>query len=159
MRRHAGLTRHRLLGLGIAAVVAALDLWTKRYASVHFVDSPVVVIPGLITFTYTENPGGAFSIFPNGGQVIGVLALAVTVYIILALKEERARFEVIGLGLVIGGAGGNLADRLFRADGVLDGSVIDWIDMWVIPTFNIADASVSFAAAWLLVGTWMTRSS
>lgn len=153
------MTRRPFLGLGIATVVVALDLWTKRHASIHFVDSPVVVIPGFITFTYTENPGGAFSIFPNGGQVIGVLALAVTVYIVLALREGRARFEVIGLGLVIGGAGGNLADRLFRADGVLDGSVIDWIDMWVIPTFNIADASVSIAVALLLIGTWVSGSS
>ena len=157
VRRQIELIRRYSLGLGVAAVIVLADLLTKRYASIHFVEEPVVVIPGFLTFTYTENPGGAFSLFQNGGQVIGVLAIIVTVFVILALRTERSALEVVALGLVIGGATGNLVDRIFRGDGILDGPVIDWIDMWWIPTFNIADASVTVAVVLILGNAWLTK--
>ena len=151
------LIRRYLLALGISATVVIADLLTKRYASIHFVDNPVEVIPGFLTFTYTENPGAAFSLFQNGGQVVGVAAIIVTVVVLFALRTDRPTTEVVALGLVIGGAVGNLIDRVFRGDGFLDGRVIDWIDMWWIPTFNIADASVTIAVGLLLIHTWRTR--
>lgn len=130
---------------------------TKRFASINFVDAPVEVIPGFLTFTFHENPGAAFSLFQNGGQVVGIAAIFVTVAVLVALRAERPKLEVVALGLVIGGAVGNLINRFFRGEGFLDGKVIDWIDLWWIPTFNIADAAVTVAVGLLLIHAWKTK--
>ncbi len=157
MRDQTQLIRRYATGLAIATMVVVADLLTKRFASLNFVDSPVEVIPGFLTFTYHENPGAAFSFFQNGGPIIGVAAILVTVAVLFALRTERPSIEVVALGLVIGGAVGNLIDRFFRGDGFLDGSVIDWIDMWWIPTFNIADSAVTIAVGLLLIHAWPKR--
>lgn len=157
MRSQDALTKRYVTALGVAVGVIAADLLTKRYASLNFTGDPVEVIPGFLTFTYTENPGAAFSFFPDGGQVIGVIAIAIAAFVVGSLRAPRPPFEVVVLGLVLGGALGNVADRVFRGDGFLDGRVIDWVDLWWIPTFNIADASVTIAVALLLIYAWRTR--
>jgi signal peptidase II len=144
-------------GFGIAAVLVFADLLTKRYAALHFAGNPVEVIPNFFGFTYVENPGGAFGLFQNGGTVIGIAAIIVTIVVLVALARERPLLEIVALGFVLGGALGNLVDRFARGDGIIDGPVIDWIELWVIPTFNIADASVTVAVALLLIHAWRSR--
>ena len=151
------MIRRYTFALTIATTVVVADVLTKRYASLNFVDAPVEVIPGFLSFTYHENPGAAFSLFQDGGSIVGVAAIVVTGVVLFALRTERPTLELVALGLVIGGAVGNLIDRIFRGDGFLDGKVIDWIDMWWIPTFNIADAAVTVAVGLLLIHTWRTR--
>lgn len=151
------LTKRYLTGLGVASAVVAADLWTKRYAALHFKGNPVEVIPGFFGFTYVENPGGAFGFFQGGGTLIALAAIVVTIFVVVALAGERAKLETVALGLVLGGAVGNLIDRFARGDGIVDGPVIDWIELWIIPTFNIADASVTVAVALLLIHAWRTR--
>lgn len=151
------MIRRYTLAVGLGSAVVALDLATKRYAALSFVDGPVEVIPGFLSFTYVENPGAAFSLFTNAGPVMGVLAILVTGFVLGSLRVGRPRLEIVALGLVLGGANGNLMDRIFRGDGFLDGKVIDWIDLWVIPTFNVADMSVTFAVVLLLIHAWRTR--
>jgi signal peptidase II len=143
--------------LAIAAAVVTLDLWTKRYASLHFGNDPIEVVRGFFGFTYIENPGGAFGSFPGGGVVIGVAALIITGVVLVAMARARPALETVALGLVLGGAIGNLVDRFARGAGIIDGSVIDWIELWIIPTFNLADATVTVAVALLLIQTWRTR--
>lgn len=151
------MTRRYATATGIALVVVIADLVTKRFASLNFVDDPVEVIPGFLTFTYTENPGAAFSLFPDAGPVIGVIAIGIAAFILWSLRFPRPRFEVVVLGLILGGALGNVIDRIFRGEGFLDGRVIDWVDLWWIPTFNIADASVTVSVGLLLIYTWRIR--
>jgi len=151
------LIRRYLIGLGIAAAVVVADLLTKRYAALNFDGNPVEIIPGFFGFTYVENPGGAFGMFQNGGVVIGVAALVITIVVLVALAAERPMLETVALGFVVGGAVGNLVDRFARGDGLLDGPVIDWIELWWIPTFNIADTSVTVAVALLLIHAWRNR--
>jgi signal peptidase II len=151
------LIRRYLIGFGIAAGVVILDLWTKRYAALHFDGNPVEVIPGFFGFTYIENPGGAFGFFQDGGTIIGIAAIVVTGVVLVALASPRGMPETVALGFVLGGAIGNLVDRFARGDGLLDGPVIDWIELWVIPTFNLADASVTLAVALLLIQSWRKR--
>lgn len=151
------MTRRYLIGLGVAAVVVTADLLTKRYAALSFDGNPVEVIPGFFGFTYVENPGGAFGMFQDGGAIIGIAALIIAVVVMFALASDRPRLETIALGLVVGGAVGNLVDRFARGDNVIDGSVIDWIELSIIPTFNIADASVTVAVALLLIHAWWNR--
>lgn len=149
--------RRYLTGIGIAAALVVADLLTKRYAALNFDGNPVEVIPGFFGFTYVENPGGAFGLFPGGGTVIGIAAIVVTIIVLVALAGERPVLETVALGFVLGGAVGNLVDRFARGEGIIDGSVIDWIELWVIPTFNIADASVTVAVALLLIHAWRSR--
>lgn len=151
------MTRRFALAVGLGAAIVAVDLVTKRYAALTFAGNTVEVIPGFLSFTFVENPGAAFSLFSDAGPVMGVLAIIVTGFVLWSLRVERPALEVVALGLVLGGAIGNLADRIFRGDGFLDGKVIDWIDLWWIPTFNVADMSVTFAVALLLIGAWRTR--
>jgi len=151
------LIRRYLIGFGIAAGVVALDLLTKRYAALHFDGNPVEIIPGFFGFTYIENPGGAFGFFQDGGTIIGVAAIIVTGAVLVALARARPMLETVALGFVLGGAIGNLVDRFARGDGLLDGPVIDWIELWIIPTFNLADASVTLAVALLLIQAWRKR--
>jgi signal peptidase II len=151
------VTRRYLLAGGIAGVVVAVDLFTKRFAAINLVDERVEVIPGFLEFTYHENPGAAFSLFQSGGQFLAVAALVIVGILLFSLRTERPTIETVAYGSVMGGALGNLADRVFRGDGWLDGSVIDWIDLSFIPTFNIADASITVAVALLVIGAWTHR--
>lgn len=151
------MIRRYLIALGIAAGVVILDLWTKRYAALHFDGNPVEIIPGFFGFTYIENPGGAFGFFQNGGTIIGIAAIVVTGVVLVALASPRPTLETVALGFVLGGAIGNLVDRFARGDGLIDGPVIDWIELWIIPTFNLADASVTLAVALLLIQAWRKR--
>ena len=151
------MTRRYLVSGSIAAAVVTADLATKRMAALFFADEPVTLIPDVLAFTYTENPGAAFSLFQNAGPLLGVAAIVVSLGILFILRKPRPMIEVIALGLVLGGAVGNLVDRVFRGPGLLDGRVIDWISLWPIPTFNIADAAVTSAVALLLIHTWQTR--
>ena len=157
MRLTAVLTRRYYLPVAIAATVVAADLWTKRHASLNFGADPVTVIDGFLDFTYVENSGGAFGLFPGGGQIISIAAIVVTGIVIGALATARPRLEVIALGLILGGAIGNLVDRFARGEGLIDGPVIDWINLWFIPTFNLADASVTVAVALLIIHSWRSR--
>jgi signal peptidase II len=151
------LIRRYLIGLGIATAIVVADLLTKRYAAINFDGNPVEIIPGFFGFTFVENPGGAFGMFQNGGVIIGIAALIITVVVLVALAAERPLAETIALGLVVGGAVGNLVDRFARGDGIIDGAVIDWVELWWIPTFNIADSSVTVAVALLLIHAWRTK--
>jgi signal peptidase II len=151
------LIRRYALVLGIVAAVVILDAVTKRWASIEFADGPLVLIPGFLTLTYVENPGAAFGSLQNAGPVLGVAAIVVSSALLYTLRHPRPMLEVLGFALVISGALGNLMDRIFRGPGLLDGKVIDWIELWWIPTFNLADASITIAVSLLLIQAWRTR--
>jgi signal peptidase II len=151
------LTRRPLLSLALAGAVVVADLVSKRWASVRFADGETYLIPGILGFTLRENPGAAFGTFQNAGQVVGLLAIVVSVVVVGILLRPRPRLESLGFALILGGALGNISDRIFRGEGILDGAVIDWIILWRIPTFNLADAAVNVGVALLLVHAWRTR--
>lgn len=139
-----------------AVVVVVADALTKRWASLTFTAEPVDILGSFLQFRYVENSGAAFSMFQGAGPVFGVAAVAAIALILWFLRHPRSRWETFGLGLVMGGAAGNLVDRIARGPGLLDGAVIDWINLWFIPTFNLADASITVAVVVLLIGSWTT---
>lgn len=155
--RTQGLIRRYALGAGLAILVVSLDALTKRWASIELVDGDIVLIPDFLVLTFTENPGAAFSMFENAGPFLGMTALVVSSVILWSLRLERPVLETIAFGLIVGGALGNVVDRIFRGPGFLDGMVIDWIDLWWIPTFNVADMSITIAVGLLLIHAWQTR--
>lgn len=154
MRIEEELKRRYGISLAIAIFVVALDLVTKRLAATSFAGDGLTVIPGVLWFTYGENPGAAFSIFTDGGPLFGAVAVIAAAAILFALRNPRPRSEVIAFGMVMGGAVGNLIDRIARGDSFLDGHVIDWIRFPHFPIFNIADSSITLAVALLFIASF-----
>lgn len=151
--------RPYLIAVPLAGLTVAIDLWTKRVAASSFIGAPRVIIPGVLTFTYGENRGAAFSMFQEGGPLLALAAVVAIGFILWALRVPRPRLEVAGLGLIMGGAAGNLVDRLARGEGLVDGLVIDWIQFPNFPIFNIADSSLTIGVGLMLLATWRSRPS
>ena len=102
--------------------------------------------------TLAVNPGAAFGVGTSYTAVIALVACGVVVYVFRIAARLRSLAWTIGLGLLLGGAAGNLGDRLFRAPGPLRGSVVDWLNLPHFPwTFNLADVSITCAAVLVAV--------
>jgi signal peptidase II len=153
-----GADRGRRLGvvLGIGVAVAVADQLTKAWALSALADGPVHVL-GPLRLALVHNTAAAFGL---GGGLVPLLALAalgVVVYLI-ASGAAAARLPVaIAMGLLLGGAVGNLADRVFRAPGLLRGAVVDFVDLQFWPVFNVADMGITCGCVMLLL--WAGRSS
>jgi signal peptidase II len=106
----------------------------------------------------TYNTGAAFSMFSKGGPILGVIAVGVIVMIMFVLKDASRKAEAIALGMVLGGSIGNLTDRLFRGDGLLDGAVVDFIDFSFFATFNVADMGITLGVGLLLLVSFFFKS-
>lgn len=157
--RSSGVIRRQVTAYLIAGAVVGLDLVTKRWAAIQyakgtFADGPMTIIPGILSFRFVENPGAAFSMFEEAGPFLGMAAVIAVAVVAASLGKARPTHEVVAFGLIIGGALGNLIDRIARGPGILDGKVIDWIDLRPIPTFNIADSAITVAVAILIIGSW-----
>lgn len=96
------------------------------------------------------NSGMAFSKGQGLGRLIGLLAIGVAVWLWLSLRKVSTTIGVVGTAMLIGGAIGNVVDRLFRGDAWLRGSVVDFIDLQWFPVFNVADSSVTIGAILLI---------
>ncbi len=130
--------------VGVAAlVVLALDQLTKRWAVDRLKGQLPIDVVWTLRFTYAENTGMAFSKGTGAGRWISLVVVAIVVALVLLARNVRTVGGLVLIGVVIGGAFGNLVDRVFRAhDGLLTGGVVDWIDVQWWPIFNIADAAV-----------------
>lgn len=96
-----------------------------------------------LRFNRAENTGMAFSRGASSGPLIGLLAFGIVVVLCLFARKMTSRLQLVLVGVVCGGALGNIADRLFRAaDGFMSGAVVDFIDVQWWPIFNIADMAV-----------------
>jgi signal peptidase II len=132
----------------VAAVVVAADAISKALVLARLPEhQPVPLLHGLITLDLTFNAGAAFGVGTSYTAAIALIVCGVIVYIVRTTRRLRSLAWTIGLGLLLGGAVGNLGDRLFRAPGPLRGQVVDWINLPHFPwTFNLADASITCAA-------------
>ncbi len=140
------------LAVAVAAVAILIDQATKIWAVAALDDGPIQIFGDVLRFRLTRNTGAAFSSLQGLGPLIGIAALGVVGLIFVMLRQVPRRIEVVGLGMVLGGAIGNLLDRIFRGDGFLDGAVVDWIDPSFFPTFNGADSAITIGVAVLLIG-------
>ncbi|WP_228817942.1 signal peptidase II [Nocardia transvalensis] len=139
----------------VAAVVFALDLGTKALVVAKMKPGePISIIDDVVRLTLVRNPGAAFSMATGMTWLLTLIAAAVVVGVIRIGRSLRSVGWAVGLGLVLGGAVGNLIDRLFRAPGPLQGHVVDFISVtkwW--PVFNVADSSIVCGAILLVVLT------
>lgn len=133
------LRRRRLaLALAIAVVVLVVDQVTKTLALENLSSGPVHLV-GPLSLALAFNSGVAFSIGSGLTLPIVLIGLGLVVLIAWFLRGAPSTGVAVGLGLVLGGAAGNLSDRLFRGRG---GAVVDFIHLSFWPTFNIADSAI-----------------
>lgn len=136
----------------VAAVVLVLDVITKCLAVALLTpNQPVSIIGDTVTWTLVRNPGAAFSMATGYTWVLTLIAMAVVVGIIWMGRRLVSPWWALGLGMILGGALGNLVDRFFRWPGPLQGHVIDFLSIGWWPVFNVADPAV-VGGAILLVG-------
>lgn len=141
-----GTLTPRRLAFTVAALVIAFDQITKAVAVAALSDRPAVLIDGFLQFRLVRNPGAAFSLLQGAGSLIALGAIAAAILIVLMVHRMEVTSEAAALGLVLGGAIGNLIDRVFRGSGLLDGRVVDFIDFDFFPTFNVADSAITIGA-------------
>ena len=153
------MTNHsaRFVHLLIAMIVFLLDRWTKRLISARIaMYSHIQIIPGFFRLTHTENTGAAFSLFADSpahwktAMLIGFSAIALVVVSVLLWKQTRPlTITGIALSLILGGAAGNLWDR------VVSGRVVDFLLVYVKtyqwPVFNLADSAIVIGASLLVI--------
>ena len=144
----------RLLALAISAATVAADQLTKWWVVSTLPGHPVEVIPGVLWLRYTENTGAAWGLLPGAGSLIALGAIAAAVVILLVVRRLERRLETVAMGLVLGGAVGNLLDLIFRGPGLLDGAVVDFIDPTHFPAFNVADSAITVGAALALLAAF-----
>jgi len=101
-----------------------------------------VLLGGFLTLRVSRNPGAAFSIGTSLTLVFTAIAVGVIIVVLRTSRRIRSLPWAVTLGLLLGGAMGNLTDRLFRYPGPLRGWVVDWIQWPHWPVFNIADSSI-----------------
>ena len=136
-----------------AGLVVLIDQATKTWAVNRLSGARVIDLVGSLRLNLAFNEGAAFSVGDgwNLGPFIAVLALVVVSMLIFTGPTVRSRFGAVAIGLVAGGAIGNLTDRAFRAgSGFMGGRVVDWIDVQWWPVFNVADSAVSIGAVALV---------
>ena len=137
-----------------AACVFAVDRLTKVWAEHALADHPVDLIRGVLTLRLTTNSGGAFSLGQSAPWFFAAATLVVSALIALTAFHRRSVLSSVALGLILGGALGNLADRVLRGPG-LSGHVVDFIDFHVWPVFNAADSAVVIGAILLAASTFL----
>lgn len=138
----------------VAFVVLVLDRLSKWYVSTHMdMGESIPVIPDVFHITYVRNPGAAFGLWANQTGIFIIITVAVIVLIIAFARQVGPGQTLLrlALGLQLGGALGNLYDR------VLSGTVVDFLDFRVWPVFNLADTAIVTGAMLFvlyLIFTW-----
>jgi signal peptidase II len=139
-----------------AAIAYTLDRVTKLWAeSTLAARPPIVVIPHMVDLGYTTNSGGAFGLGQSAWWIFALASSAVSIAIVISAFRVHRVLIAVALGLILGGALGNLTDRVINDDGFLRGHVVDFIDFHVWPVFNLADSSIVIGA--VLLGIFATR--
>lgn len=140
----------------VATAVIALvaDLISKILVVAHIKpqDASTRLLGGAVYLVQTRNSGAAFSVGTGATVVLTIISVIVVVVIARAARRLTSRGWAIALGLVLGGALGNLIDRLFRAPSPGKGHVVDWISLFandghVWPIFNLADSAIVIGGA------------
>ncbi len=147
----------RQWGLMVAALTLLADVISKHIILDNRFSLPVSIIDGWFALVLAWNRGMSFSMLQDvawGGFFLGTVAILACAWFIHWLGEKNAWFHQVGLGLIIGGALGNLLDR------IVHGAVIDFLlvyhDGWFFPAFNVADSAITVGVICLLMGEFLS---
>lgn len=108
--------------------------------------APIDILGGAVTFSVSRNSGAAFSFAQGATIIFTTVAVGVAAYIVRTMPRLRSLGWAVCLGLLLGGALGNLIDRLARAPGIGRGAVVDFIYVPHFATFNVADSAITVGA-------------
>jgi signal peptidase II len=142
----------------VALVVIVLDQLTKAWAVAALSDGPIQVV-GTLRLLLVHNDGAAFSQGRGFGWLFGIAAVVVSGFLWARRDLFAGAWGQVGVGLVLGGALGNLIDRLVRGDRWLRGTVVDFIDLQWWPVFNVADIGVSVGVVLLVLTLGQTKAA
>jgi signal peptidase II len=147
--------RYASVALAVGAAVCAVDVVSKIFVVAALSGHPpMTVLGGLITLQLYRNAGAAFGVGPSFTAMYALIAAAVLAAILRVSGRLQSWLWAVALGLVLGGAAGNLADRLFRSPGPMRGWVIDWIKLPYFPeTFNIADSALTVGVVLIVLAS------
>lgn len=129
--------------------VPLLDQWLKGWVLGLFQPGETrPFLPPVVHLTLVHNTGTAFGLFPNANFAFMILSIGVMVFLLVLLSGERRIGSSFAISLLIGGAVGNLIDRIRL------GYVVDFIDLRFWPVFNLADSCITIGIVWLLLGSF-----
>lgn len=146
--------RHRKTGVlaAVATVTYLADLISKLIVVATLSDRPpVTVIDGVLHLRLVRNPGAAFGLGVGMTIVFTMVAIAVVVIVVRVARRLGSTWWALALGFLLGGALGNLTDRIFRAPGPGRGHVVDFLELPYWPVFNLADSAIIVAGAVMVV--------
>jgi signal peptidase II len=138
----AGNPRRVRVLLGVALFVLTLDIVTKVIVVATLSHREIGLLGGFLHLLVDRNSGAAFSVGPSLTILYSLIAITVVVVILRTSRRIRSLSWAITLGLLLGGATGNLVDRIFRWPGPFRGWVVDWIQIPHWPVFNLADSAI-----------------
>ncbi|MFE4197286.1 signal peptidase II [Paenarthrobacter sp. NPDC056912] len=139
---------------GFAVFAYAFDQLTKLWVTSTMTEGErIPVLPPLLHWYYIRNSGAAFSIGENVTWIFTIVMAAVSVAILFQLRRLGSAWWALSLGLLLGGALGNLTDRLFREPSFAMGHVVDFIQLPNFAIFNIADSAVVSGVAIICILT------
>ena len=154
------MSKHVWQGLGLAALVAALDQLSKWIIVAHVMNPPVQIeVTSFFNLVLAHNRGVSFGMFAAGSElgkwILVGLALMISGFLVRWLIQSSSPFSIIALGLILGGAVGNVIDR------VLIGAVVDFLDFHAFgthwPAFNVADTTIFLGAAGLIFESFFSK--
>jgi len=146
-RRRTGLVS------AVAAAVLVLDAATKQWALSALADGPIELF-GSVRLNLIFNKAGAFGLGGAFVPFLAVAALGLVLYMVFKGTASARPVLAVALGLVVGGAFGNVVDRIFRSPGFLKGAVVDFVDVGFWPVFNLADSAITCGCLLLLFASW-----
>jgi signal peptidase II len=136
-----------MTAVAVAVAVVAADQLTKWWAVERLSSGPVHII-GSLDLELARNSGASFSLFQGKGFILALVAVVLIAVLAVMIWQAPTTGRAVALGLILGGAIGNLSDRLFRGD---HGSVVDFVALHFWPTFNLADTCVVVGCGLLLI--------
>jgi signal peptidase II len=153
-RHRHGALRRLSVACAVATVVVGVDQVTKTWA-VHRLQHGPIHLVWKLDLALEFNSGSAFSLVQGWAPVLAAVAVVVVVLLLAFVRRVNSDFLAASMGLVVGGALGNLADRAFRSH---HGAVVDFIALHFWPTFNVADAAIVVGAFWAAFLLWRSDS-
>lgn len=153
-----GALNRRAAGLTLGMLVLLADLWTKNWAVQALDSQDISVIDGLLQWSLAFNRGASFNLMDDwvyAPYKLAAVAIIATLVLVWLLGRAESKWFTVGLGLILGGAIGNLVDR------VRFGAVVDFIDVYWgmshFPTFNVADTAITVGVICVLIDGMMAK--
>jgi signal peptidase II len=138
----------------LIVVIVVIDQLTKHWALNRLSGGRTIDLVGSLRFNLAFNKGMAFSQATGAGPIIGALAFVIVIVVVLWIRRSATGLAAFAAGMIVGGAIGNLIDRLFRNEGWLRGAVVDFVDLQWFPIFNVADSCITIGAMLMIVASF-----